>query len=75
MTHLSDGSSENSRTLVTCMLNISQHGSGIRALKNHESLGCRALSAQRLAWETALRQTAEKETELLESRLKVVRTR
>ena len=25
--------------LVTCMLIISQHGSGVRALKDHESLG------------------------------------
>ena len=37
------------------------------ALKDHESLGCRTLSAQRIAWETAVRHTAGKETELPES--------
>ena len=40
MTHLFDGSSgKECRVLYKCMLSISQHGSGARALKDHEFLG------------------------------------
>ena len=57
MTHLSDGTSEKCVALYTCMINISQHGSGARALKDHESLGGgRTWSAPRLtSMETVMR--------------------
>ena len=52
MTHLSDGSSENSRALVTCMLKISQDGSGARDGTPPRLCG-RERSYKSLTWETA----------------------